>query len=141
MADLGFQAASQVLGDDDSVGSVSGAVHDPLSRLVSLTSNFPSLAKWVSRTQLLPGLKESVGDLKRCVMTRGAVVVVRVNASRVTPHSLTRHTTSVTALCFISLMLHHNALPQLGFLFPCVSSVSLSPRYVCLSLRHSSSCL
>ncbi len=41
------------------------AEHDPLSRLATLTGNFPAAAKWITRVQLPPTLKEEVSRYSR----------------------------------------------------------------------------
>ncbi len=69
MADMGFQATAHVLGSADSEGTAgSQADHDPLSRLASLTGNFPAAAKWITSLPVPTGLKEEVAAKTKCVV-------------------------------------------------------------------------
>ena len=63
MADMGFQATAHILGLDESHAD---AAHDPLSRLATLTGNFPSAAKWITRLPAPQQLKSDVERATRC---------------------------------------------------------------------------
>jgi hypothetical protein len=65
MADMGFQATAHITGASEAVAD---SDHDPLSRLVTLTGNFPAAAKWITRLPVTAQLKADVERAVRFVL-------------------------------------------------------------------------
>ncbi len=66
MANLGYQATSHILGlSGTNASSELSSSHDPLTRFVSLTGDFPTLSKWLTTLKFPQGVKEDADKNKQ----------------------------------------------------------------------------
>ena len=78
MANMGLQATAHVLGYTGNAVPEASASHDPLTRLTTLTGDFPSLSKWITTLKFPETVpadveknKQQVGGLMNSMLVNG----------------------------------------------------------------------